>query len=99
MIKFKTKAELRKENLEFEQSLKEFGNKLKLDMENKEDLDVLPNNDSNTLLMCIFITLMLLMVVPFLIYGFGGINVGFIMFVGPLIMLIVFTIASKILKR
>lgn len=99
MIKFKTKAELRKENLEFSQSLKEFGNKLKLGTENKEDLDVLPNNDSNTLLIYVFITFMLLLVVPFLINGFWGINVGLVMFLGPPIALIVFIVASKLIKK
>lgn len=99
MIKFKTKAELRKENLEFSQSLKEFGNNLKLGTENKEELDALPNNDSNTLLICVFITFMLLLAVPFVINGFGGINVGFIMFIGPPIALLVFIAASKLIKK
>jgi hypothetical protein len=99
MIKFKTKAELKKENLEFSQSLKEFGNKFKLNTESKEDLDALPNNDSNTLLMCVFITFMLLLVVPFLINGFLRINVGLVMFLGPPVALVVFIIASKIIKR
>lgn len=99
MIKFKTKAELRKENMEFSQSLKEFSNKLKLEPENKEDFDVLPNNDTNNLLMSVFITFMLLLIVPFVLNGFAGINVGVVMFLGPPIALLVFFVASSLIKK
>ena len=63
-----------------------------------EDMNSIPNNDSKTQLIYVFIFLALLLILPLVLDGFGGIKIGFIMFLGPVFAIIVLAVVSNFIK-